>query len=297
MNRLRWPRADRGKLPQVVLGRVECRVHLLFWFLLFGAVVTGRFLEILTLFGIVFIHEWGHVSMAKSFGWKIREIELLPFGGVARFDDAPESWRQEVCVILAGPLTNVAMIPFSYLFGQLGWWPPPWVDYFVTVNLIIAGFNLLPFPPLDGGRLLHVLAACVWPYLQSLRQSVWAGLAGAVCLGGFALLGWQTGTVHLNLLLIAAFLGFHNVQEWRQIPYRFLRFLLHRQRHPELSRRFRPLMLPVVADWSIRQGLERMYRERYHLFVHPPGNLIREEELLRHYFDGHGSRTIRELMP
>jgi stage IV sporulation protein FB len=284
-------------LPRVVLGGIECRVNLLFWLVLFGSVVTGHFLEIITLFGIVFIHEWGHVSMAKSFRWKVREVELLPFGGVARFDDAPESWRQEVCVILAGPLTNVSMIPFSYLFGRLGWWPPVWVDYFILANLMIAGFNLLPFPPLDGGRLVKVFAARFSPYVQALRQGVLAGVLGAGCLGCFALAGMRTGTVHLNLLLIAGFLGFHNVQEWRQIPYHFLRFLLRRQRHPEMSRRFRPLILPVMADWCLRRVLERMRWERYHLFVHPPGRLIREEELLRNYFDGHGTRTMRDLVP
>ncbi len=286
-----------GGFPAIVLGDVPCRVHVFFWLILFGSVLTGRFVEIITLFGVVFIHEWGHVAMARSFGWHIRDVELLPFGGVARFDEAPESWRQEVCVILAGPLTNLSMIPFSLLFGRLGWWPHVWVDYFILANGIIAGFNLLPFPPLDGGRLFNVLMGRVLPYVQVLRQSALVGLLGAGCLTGFAFVGFRTGTVHLNLLLIASFLGFHNVQEWRQIPYHFFRFLLRRRHHPEKSRRFRPLLLPVMAHWRLRVALERMRMERYHWFVHPQGRLIREEDLLRHYFAGHSHRTIRDLLP
>lgn len=290
-------RTVRRSMPGFVLAGVRFRVHWLFWFILFGSVVTGRFLEIVTLFGIVLIHEWGHVSMARSFGWRVREVELLPFGGVARFDGVPESWRQEVCVILAGPLTNAVMIPFSYWFGRLGWWPPAWVDYFVLANGLIAGFNLLPFPPLDGGRLLKVLAARLLPYVKALRQGVLAGLLGAVCLAGFACSGLRTGAVHLNLLLLAAFLGFHNCQEWRQIPYQFVRFLLRRQRYPELSRRFRPLFLSFMVQWTLRRVLEQMRWERYHLFVDPRGRMLREEELLKHFFDGQGSRPMRDLVP
>jgi len=287
---------DGGKMPALVLGGIRCRVHLLFWLVLFGSVATGRFLEMMTLFGIVIIHEWGHVSMARSFGWQVREVELLPFGGVARFDHVTESWRQEMCVILAGPLTNVAMIPFSYGLGLIGWWPPVWVEYFIVANSLIAGFNLLPFPPLDGGRLLQLLTARFVPYVQTLRQGVLAGVLGAFCLGGFALSGIWAGTVHLNLLLIAVFLVFHNVSEWRLIPYHFVRFLLRRHRHPETARRFRPLLLPLIMQWTLRRALERMRRERYHLFVDERGRIVREEELLNHYFAGQGSRRLRDLL-
>lgn len=47
------------------------------------SVLTGYFIETVTLFGIVFIHEMGHVVAAKSFGWRVKEVQLLPFGGVA----------------------------------------------------------------------------------------------------------------------------------------------------------------------------------------------------------------------
>lgn len=61
--------------------------------------------------------------------------------------------RQNGLIAVAGPLTNVALaglflplltVPGLVRAGQLG----------VTINLLLAGFNMLPFGPLDGRKVL-----------------------------------------------------------------------------------------------------------------------------------------------
>ena len=66
---------------------VRFRLHPLFVLLLLLSAAVGRFLEIVTLFAVVLIHEIGHSAAAKAFGWKIREVMLTPFGGVVAADD------------------------------------------------------------------------------------------------------------------------------------------------------------------------------------------------------------------
>lgn len=66
---------------------IELSLHPLFVIIMLFSVVTGQFLELLTLFTIVFIHEMGHVVAALLAGVTVKSVQLLPFGGVAVIED------------------------------------------------------------------------------------------------------------------------------------------------------------------------------------------------------------------
>jgi Zn-dependent protease len=66
-------------------------------------------------------------------------------------------------VAIAGPLTNFALaIAGAFLFRALGSFLPEGVVLglltFVLVNLGFFVFNMIPFPPLDGSRVLYAIA-------------------------------------------------------------------------------------------------------------------------------------------
>jgi hypothetical protein len=61
--------------------------------------------------------------------------------------------------------------------------------------LVINGFNLLPFLPLDGGRLLHVLLLSRQPFWE-IGFLVVSGI-------GYAVLGWLNGSWLLAVLAVA----------------------------------------------------------------------------------------------
>ena len=67
-----------------------------------------------------------------------------------------------VLVALAGPGMNIGLAVLSaFLIHVVGWLPSvaqPWVfgalDASISINLILAVFNLLPLPPLDGSHVI-----------------------------------------------------------------------------------------------------------------------------------------------
>ncbi len=268
---------------------IQIRVHPLFWVVIILSLVTGQFVEVITLFVLVVIHELGHITAAWTFEWRFRSLELLPFGGVAKTDEwGTVPAHEEIVVALAGPFHNVMMIIIGYLFFMMGWWSEVWTTYFVQGNVMLAVFNLLPAYPLDGGKVLQAALSYRIPYRKCIVWSLSSGL-----LVGGGLFAWEllspTSGMNLNLIVIAVFLLYHNWIALRQKEYQYIRFLMSRQRGkiPEYAP---VIQLPVYSDEPLISVVKRWYKEAYHVLVvtdRESGQVaaIPEEAVLHRYFD------------
>ncbi len=174
------------------------------------AAASGLVLIVL-IFVCVTAHEFGHVLMAKRFGVRTPDIVLLPIGGASRMEKIPENPKQEALIGLAGPFVSIGIgLTLIALLGRL----PNSSDFspeamraqlislpqLAVLNLVLAGFNLLPAFPLDGGRVLRALLSTRMGRLRATRTSARIGQGFAVL---FGLLGFASGNV--ILVLIAAF--------------------------------------------------------------------------------------------
>ncbi len=124
----------------------------------------------LGLFGSIVFHELAHSLVAKRFGVTMKGITLFIFGGVAEMEDEPPGPKAEFFMAIAGPLSSVLLGLILHaassrgenvsmpLYGVL--------SYLAVINFILAGFNLLPAYPLDGGR---VLRSILWKWKKNLR--------------------------------------------------------------------------------------------------------------------------------
>ncbi|WP_328803618.1 M50 family metallopeptidase [Paenibacillus puerhi] len=282
------------------------RFHPLFTLLLLLSIVTGYVVEVLTLFGIVLVHELGHVAAARSFGWRVREVRLLPFGGVAVVEEAQGATSmQELAVALAGPLQNVWMMGVGYTLTRFGLLPPLWGEYFIQANAIIALFNLLPVMPLDGGKVMTVLFGLWLPYQRTLQLAADLSLlfSAGMIVGALVYAFTERGGIPLNWLLIGCFLLASNWYERRGAPYRFMRFLLGREERFASRIDQGTLAGPIVVNGRRKAGdIVRLFmRDRYHLiYVLDERSRIRhivlEQQLLDCYFDEtKRERTVAEL--
>ena len=68
-------------------------------------------------FVCVVLHEFGHSLQVLRYGIAVRDIVLLPIGGMARMERIPENPWQEIVVAISGPLVNFALA--ALLFGVL----------------------------------------------------------------------------------------------------------------------------------------------------------------------------------
>ncbi|PKM83787.1 MAG: peptidase M50, partial [Firmicutes bacterium HGW-Firmicutes-13] len=154
-----------------------------FFFVLFFYAVVGRLTEMIILFLVVILHEFSHITAARGYGLTVREVELLPFGGIARIDDLLEyDPGVESRVALAGPLFNFFMVGIAVIIYTNFNVPKEPLLFFIRCNLTIAFFNLLPSLPLDGGRILRANLTKRLGYRKATYQAALLGKIFAVIL-------------------------------------------------------------------------------------------------------------------
>ncbi len=216
---------------------IDIKVHasfllvVLYFALVFGSphgLVGAAFgtAVVITLFGCVVLHELGHSLVAQRLGVSVREIILLPIGGLARLGREPSKPLHELVIAIAGPLVNVVIAVlltglalalygpsglFSDRFLQAALGPPSvegLVSSLLAANVMLAVFNMIPALPMDGGRVFRALLAMMVGKPKATRV---AAAVGQVLAGGLAV--YAIVETQLILALIAGFVFLGASQE------------------------------------------------------------------------------------
>jgi Zn-dependent protease/CBS domain-containing protein len=135
-------------------------------------------------------HECGHMLAARRIGMIPKAVILLPLTGVALYDESRSekqppalAWQREIRLALVGPLVNLilgllaaAVIVASGKDVELLKWPflrPANLPRSVVwANFYIAGLNLMPAYPLDGGRILRAFLSRSMDLASATRRAV-----------------------------------------------------------------------------------------------------------------------------
>lgn len=221
---------------------VDINVHWSFSFVILWVLVQSAFenravhhtalilVAVLLVFGCIMLHEMGHAAMALSLNVKVKNILLLPFGGLARIQTVPDKPLYEFLIAAAGPFVNLVIVllllPLLLVLGGPAFLdtlisaPVPIIDniiisffqqntliglvlLLVVANIILFAFNLIPALPMDGGRILQALLSVVVPYLWAVKIASLVGLTIAI---GLLILALQQRNV--GLLFISFFILF-----------------------------------------------------------------------------------------
>lgn len=123
------------------------KIHILFYITGLICFLTGFFKQFIIFTSIILIHEFGHITGALIFKWKIEKIVLLPFGGITIFNEKIDKpLYQEFIIAILGPMFQII---FYFIFKD---------NYvFSLYNKIILVFNLIPIVPLDGSKIVNIL--------------------------------------------------------------------------------------------------------------------------------------------
>jgi Zn-dependent protease len=145
---------------------------------------------------LLFVHEMGHVIEAKRQGLPVSAPLFIPFmGALITMRQMPHNAWNEAKVAVAGPLVGSAGAAVLYLAGIA--YDSNHLKALAFLGFLINLFNLLPVPPLDGGRIVGALHPALW------------------LVGFLALLGLVVYSPNVLLIIILVFSGMELWQRWQ----------------------------------------------------------------------------------
>lgn len=263
----------------------KIQIHPLLWVVIALAVATAHFIELMMVLLIIFVHEMGHGAAASFFSWRIKKIALLPFGGVAEVDEhGNRPLKEELIVVLAGPLQHIWMLGLSYILFIAGVFPEKWHTLFMEYNLMILVFNLIPIWPLDGGKLMFILLSMNTSFQEAHLRTLYGSVAALLIFSASLLF---IAPLTLNVWVIIGFLAFSLYFEWKQRRFTFMRFLMERHYGKQVDlRELKPIS--TSENEMVGHVLERFQRGCKHPIIVKRQNgkemVIDENELLHAFF-------------
>jgi stage IV sporulation protein FB len=237
-----------------VIGGCEIKVNWLFVAVMLVAALSGYLTVFLLSFALVLLHEGCHGLAARACGFSVREIELLPFGGVARIDGLFElDPTAEAIIAAAGPASNLILLMAALSLNTIIPLPPKQLQFFVDVNTGIVALNLLPALPLDGGRILRGLLGKHFDIVRVTRRCAVAGICASVLLACLFFWSALKGTMNLSVLLMAVFLCLSAWREYVQAPYLVYKGFTGKK--TSLQRERALPVRPLIARSDMRVGV------------------------------------------
>lgn len=242
--------------------------------MVFGALLM------LALFLCVTLHEFGHGLVAQRFGIPVREIVLLPIGGVAALARNPSKPLHELLIAAAGPAVNVVLaVVLSLMLGLHASWNELSAEHLLkafgagpslataliwllNANIFLVLFNLIPAFPMDGGRILRGLLGFMTDWGRATRI---AAVTGQVIAVGMFLLAIFGGQIMLGIIAAFIFLAAGStyaeeqaravLSTWR-VGNAYNKHALTLTEHDRVSRVADYLLTSYQPDFAVLRGRE-----------------------------------------
>jgi Zn-dependent protease len=200
---LEYARAGRppDPLPLAVaktLGSMLFAAVIYYAFLFHNWVIAAGFVV------LMLVHEMGHVVAMRYFGLSASPPIFIPFvGALINMRQSPPNALVESIVGMGGPLLGTAGAMVCYFAALFTHDPQLHFELLIVAQLafMLNLFNLLPVPPLDGGRITAAVSPWLW-------------IVGLIGLGGLMFLQYQShgGTLGLFILVMILFYAFPRIR-------------------------------------------------------------------------------------
>ncbi|MDF2547060.1 MAG: hypothetical protein K0R93_1958 [Anaerosolibacter sp.] len=252
----------------IKIAGIEIKINYLLCFTFIIFFIFGYIENAIISFIIVFLHELSHTIVAKILGYHIHDIEIFPFGGVARVEELISiNPKDEIFIAVAGPIANLLMAFIGYYMYYGLSIQNERIVFFVFSNVMIGIFNLIPILPLDGGRIIRAYLAYFIGFKKATKIIVNISKLCSVAI--FLLGGYMIRYNYLNIFLsgIAVFLYIAAQREYRMAAFIFIKEITQKKQSLLSKGVLSTKQLVAVKDTPVKEIMDQFLPKKYHIVM------------------------------
>lgn len=235
------------------------KIHPLYIIFTFVLIYCGQISACLIYLICLLMHEFAHYFVARLLGYKLNNMVFMPYGIGIGGKNVLFKNSHEVLIALAGPMLNFLIV----LIVVAGWWVFPisfaYTKLLFQVNLVLGVFNLLPFYPLDGGRVLYASVT----HKKWAKKIEWVDKILTVITSCGMLIAFVYSifyTINFTLLFIALFL-LASIGRYQKENIDF-KLLTHIRKEPKIMEK-----VMVYPDTKVEDMLSMLRLDKHFTFV------------------------------
>lgn len=252
----------------LTIGGIRVKINWLLFLITILWIITGYIQIALIVFAALILHETAHILAARGFNVRVYQLELLPFGSSAMMDDVFEQMPlEESLIAAAGPAASVMTAALATTVrSYFPAFAPEALEEFIKYSFLIAGFNLLPVLPLDGGRIMRASLARINDYGRATRITSVLGIILGLGMVGWGAYSFFIQRADVMLPMLGIFLILSAAGELKQSRFELARAMMNRHRCQENSLYMGVKVLAVRQEMQIYKAV-RLFKDKNYYVI------------------------------
>ncbi len=297
----------------MIISPGHFRISISWWFVILipAVVLTGNAIPYLTVYISIILHELGHAVVGMILHASPYFLEISPLGLRLSIRDGHLSKNQALAVYFAGPTVNILLAGIIYgiscISGMEGTYLINKSEYLkgvVVFNLCLAGFNMIPAIPLDGGRILQIMLSGEFGLIAASRYLKLVAAVLSACFtiyGLYGLVNASAGFIHLNMVFAGVYLIFSLFTMKGEASLMNMKQIIYRKSRLKRRGIYAARDLVVMKSLRLAEVIKYMDYDMFHFIYVLDDDLkllgiINENEIFDSMVNHHTVGTFEELI-
>jgi stage IV sporulation protein FB len=284
------------------IRRVDIYISPMFFFLLIFLYILGYLTKFMLAFSAIIFHEIMHIISTALFRGSIYSVKVLPVGMNAVIEENSCTRLQRIFIYISGPCANLILFLICLIVNTYYLFEPDKMVFFISTNLWLAIFNMLPVLPLDGGKIFREILAwrigmvSAGKYIN--KVSIILILIMVAVFGAFLLI---TDKNNFSLLLIGVYIMLSLKSEIKETVLMNLKNIIFRRSRILKKGIYPARSIVVLKSKHLGEILKAMDFDMFHI-VHVLDEelglikVLTEQDILQAIFKYSSDMTFEELI-